>query len=258
MMEIGATVSTDTDQDDVTKLMQKLDLLAVPVVDKENRLVGIITIDDAMDILEEEATEDILNAAGFADIASKETDRSWVLTKGSLWKNWAVRLPFLLIALAGGLVAGVIIEGFEEMLESVVVVAFFIPVILDMGGSVGSQSTTVFARGIVLGHINVKHFLRPFLKEIAVGFSIGTLLGAISAVVILIWQGFPLLAITVGISLALTIGLASALGFITPFIIVKLKGDQAAGSAPIITTIKDITGLFIYFALVSLLMSSYL
>ncbi|MDR2570363.1 MAG: magnesium transporter [Oscillospiraceae bacterium] len=258
MTDSTITVSTDTDQEEVARLLQKLDWLAIPVVDKENRLVGIITVDDAIDILEDEATDDILDAAGFADIAIKEADRSWILTKGNLWKNWAIRLPFLLIALAGGLIAGVIIEGFEEMLESVVVVAFFIPVILDMGGSVGSQSTTVFARGVVLGHISIKNFLRPFLKEVAVGLSIGVILGVIAAIVILIWQSLPMLALTVGLALALTIGLASALGFLTPYIIIKLKGDQAAGSAPIITTVKDITGLFIYFVLVALLMKSYL
>ena len=132
-----------------------------------------------------------MDAAGFADIAGKETDRSRVLTKGSLPRIWLVRLPFLLIALAGGIAAGFIIEGFEEILEAVVVVAFFIPVILDMGGSVGSQSSTVFARGVVLGQINVHSFLKPFLKETGVGLTIGVISGVITAGVILIWQGFP-------------------------------------------------------------------
>ncbi|MCL2526945.1 MAG: magnesium transporter [Defluviitaleaceae bacterium] len=254
----AAQVSTDTDQEEVARLLQRLDWLTIPVVDKENRLVGIVTVDDAMDILEDETTEDILDAAGFADVAGKEADRSVVLTRGSLPRIWAVRLPYLLIALIGGLAAGFIIEGFEEILEAVVVVAFFIPVILDMGGSVGSQSTTVFARGVVLGHVNIKNFFKPFLKEVWVGFTIGVILGAVAAGVIMIWQGIPRLALTVGIALALTMTVAATLGFLTPFVIMKLKGDQAAGSAPIITTIKDITGLFIYFGLVVLLMGSYL
>jgi magnesium transporter len=175
-----------------------------------------------------------------------------------LWRNWAVRLPFLFVALAGGLIAGYIIEGFEEILESVVVVAFFIPVILDMGGSAGAQSATVFARGVVLGHINVKRFFGSLVKETAIGLSIGAICGVIAGSVIIFWQGSLLLAVTVGLALALTIGLASFLGFVTPYVIMKLKGDQAAGSGPIITTIKDITGLFIYFGLVALLMGSYL
>lgn len=258
MQKVVAAVSTDTDQEEAAKLLKQLDWLAVPVVDKENRLVGIVTIDDAVDILEEEATEDILDAAGFADVAGKEADRSRVLTKGSLRKIWLVRLPFLLIALVGGLIAGGIIEGFEEMLEAVVVVAFFIPVILDMGGSVGSQSTTVFARGVVLGHISVKNFFRPLLKEMLVGLSIGIILGAIAAVIIIIWQDIPMLALSVGLALVATMTLAATLGFLTPYVIMKLKMDQAAGSAPIITSIKDITGLFIYFGLVSLFMGPYL
>jgi len=258
MQHMVAKVTTDTDQEDVVKLLQKLDLLAMPVVDMENRLVGIVTIDDALDILEDEATEDILDAAGFADIAGKETDRSEVLTKGRIWKIWAVRLPFLLITLAAGMAAGLILEGFEEILESVVVVAFFIPLIMDMGGNVGTQSSTVFARGVVLGHINIKRFTKPFLKELCVGLSMGVIVGVVSGIIITVWLGLPMLGLAVGISLIATMTFAAVLGFIVPFVLIKLKVDQAAGSAPIITSIKDISGLFIYFGLIALLMHAYI
>jgi len=258
MQKIAAQVTTDTDQEEVARLLQKLDWLAVPVVDKENRLVGIVTIDDAVDILEEEATEDIFDAAGFADIAGKEADRSEVLTKGSILKIWAVRLPFLIITLAAGMIAGLIIDGFEEILEGVIVVAFFIPLIMDMGGNVGTQSSTVFARGVVLGHINLKQFAKPFIKELFVGISMGSIVGAIAGVIISLWLGIPMLGLAVGISLVATMTLAAVLGFLVPFVLIKLKVDQAAGSAPVITSIKDISGLFIYFALVALLMGSYL
>ena len=252
------SVNTDTDQEEVARILQELDLLAIPVVDKEHRLVGIVTIDDAVDILEEETTEDIFNAAGLADITGKETDRSEVLTKGRIWRIWSVRLPFLVITLIAGMVAGLIIEGFEEILESVVIVAFFIPLIMDMGGNVGTQSSTVFARGVVLGHINIKHFLKPFLKELSVGLSMGAMVGAVAGIIITFWLGMPMLGFAVGISLVATITLAAILGFLVPFTLMKLKVDQAAGSAPIITSIKDISGLFIYFGLVALLMSDYL
>jgi len=258
MENITAKVSTDTDQEEVARLLQRLDWLAVPVVDNENRLVGIVTIDDAVDILEEEATEDILDAAGFSDIAVKEAGRSEVLTKGSLWKIWAVRLPFLVITLAAGMAAGLIIEGFEEILESVVIVAFFIPLIMDMGGNVGTQSSTVFARGVVLGHINIKQFLKPFLKELGVGFTMGAMVGLVAGGIITLWLRLPMLGIAVGIALVATMTLAALLGFLVPFILMKLKVDQAAGSAPVITSIKDISGLFIYFALVAILMGGYL
>jgi len=258
MDKITAKVSTDTDQEEVARLLQKLDWLAVPVVDNENRLVGIVTIDDAVDILEEEATEDIFDAAGLADIAGTEADRSEVLTKGSLWRIWAVRLPFLVITLAAGMAAGLILEGFEEILESVVIVAFFIPLIMDMGGTVGTQSSTVFARGVVLGHINTKQFMKPFLKEVGVGLTMGILVGMTAGGLITLWLRMPMLGIAVGIALVATMTLAALLGFLVPFALMKMKVDQAAGSAPVITSIKDISGLFIYFAMVALLMGNYL
>ena len=250
MRTIAGKVYTHTDQEETAILLKKLDWLAVPVVDKEERLVGLVTIDDAMDIMEDEATDDILDAAGFADIAGKESDRSEVLTKGSILSIWAVRLPFLLIALAGGIVAGLIMEGFEDILESVVVVAFFIPLIMDMGGSVGTQSTTVFARGVVLGHINLSQFWRAFAKEAVVGLSMGLIMGAISWGVIVVWLGLPLLGLAVALGLAATMTIAAVLGFLVPYLLMRLKVDQAAGSAPIITTLKDLTGILIYFGLV--------
>ena len=246
-------VSTDTDQEEAARLLKELDLLAIPVVDKENRLVGIITIDDAVDILEEEATEDMLSHAGL--VASKEANRSEVLIGGSLFNIWKVRLPFLFITLAAGMLAGLVMEGFEDVLEQIVGVAFFIPLIMDMGGNVGTQSSTVFARGVVLGQIQVKHFLKHFVKEIGVGFSLGVMSGVISGVISGVWQGEPMLGLAVGLAVAATMTLAALLGFLVPYVLIKLNVDQAAGSAPIITSIKDISGLLIYFAFVSLFLA---
>ena len=251
MSQNAISVTTDTDQEEVAHILQELDLLAIPVVDKEGRMVGIVTIDDAVDILEEETTEDILDAAGFADITGHEADRSEILVKGSLWKIWRVRLPFLLITLVAAMFAGAIIEGFEEALESIVVVAIFIPLIMDMGGNVGTQSSTVFARGVVLGHIDVRRFLRPFVREIGIGFSMGVLIGLIAGTITSVWQGMPMLGVAVGLSLVATMTLAALLGFLVPFVLIRFNVDQAAGSAPIITSIKDIAGLLIYFAFVS-------
>ena len=241
-------VSTETDQEEVARLLMELDLLAIPVVDKENRLVGIVTIDDAIDILEEEATEDILNQAGL--VAKKEANRSEVLISGSLWTIWKVRLPFLFITLIAGIIAGLVIEGFEEALESVVAVAFFIPLIMDMGGNVGTQSSTVFARGVALGHINMKDFFKPFSKEVGIGLSLGIVSGIIAGIIATVWQGTPMLGLAVGLAVTATMTLAALLGFLVPYVLIKLNVDQAAGSAPIITSIKDISGLLIYFAFV--------
>jgi len=254
METISASVSTDTDQEEVARLMQKMDWLAVPVVDKENRLVGIVTIDDAVDILEEEATEDILASGGI--FASKETNRSEILVKGSLWATLKVRMPFLFITIIGGLLAAMVLDGFEEVLESVLAVAFFIPLIMDMGGSVGTQSSTSFARGVVLGHINLSKFFKHLIREIGIGLCIGFIAGAIAGAIAVVWQGDVMLGFAVGLSLALTVTLAATLGFLVPFALMKLNADQAAGAAPIITTIKDISGILIYFTIVSILLSN--
>ena len=253
MKKIAVTVSTDTDQEEVARLLQKLDWLAVPVVDKENRLVGIVTVDDAIDILEDETTEDILASGGI--FASKETNRSEVLVRGSLWAILKVRMPFLFITIVGGLLAALVLDGFEEVLEAVVVVAFFIPLIMDMGGSVGTQSSTSFVRGVVLGHINLSRFFKHLAKEIGIGFCIGIIAGTISGAIAIVWQGDIMLGLSVGIALALTVTLAATLGFFVPFVLMKLNADQAAGAAPIITTVKDISGILIYFTTVSILLA---
>lgn len=247
------SVTTDTDQEEVARTLMELDLLAIPVVDREKRLVGIVTIDDAVDILEEETTEDIFDNAGLADITSNESDRSEVLVNGSLWSIWKVRLPILLVTLGFAMFSGVIIDFFEDALYEVVAVAIFIPLIMGMSGNVGTQSSTVFARGVVLGHIQVKNFMRPFLKEIGVGLSIGIVIGIATGAIAAIWQNEHgiMLGLAVGFALIVTMTVASLLGFLVPFVLIKLNVDQAAGSAPIITSIKDIVGLIIYFLFVS-------
>jgi len=251
-------VSTDTDQEAVAKELQELDLLAIPIVDREERLVGIVTIDDAIDILEEEATEDIYDQAGLADITGNEADRSEVLIHGNLWKIWKVRMPFLLATLVLGMLSGLVIDGFEETLATVTAVAVFIPVIMGMGGNIGTQSSTVFARGVVLGHIQVEKFLKPFLKEIGIGFSIGLLVGVISGVVAAIWFEMPMLGVAVGLAMIVTMTVATLLGFLVPYVLIKFNVDQAAGSAPIITTLKDLVALVIYFVCVNAFLGNML
>jgi len=263
MSERIVKVTTSTDQEEAANALKEFDLLALPVVDKEDRIVGIITVDDAVDILEYEATEDIYNQAGLADITGKETNRSEVLVRGSIWAVWKVRLPFLAIALVGGLLSGLIIGGFEDVLESIAIVAIFIPLIMDLGGSVGTQSTTVFVRGVSLGHIDAtpKRFFKHLGREVGIGASIGLIAGIITGVIggivghiMLDYRGFTL-GIAVGFSMLITMTIAAFLGFLVPFILIKLKLDQAAGSSPLITVIKDMTGLTTYFIMISLFLS---
>ncbi|NBG87162.1 magnesium transporter [Isachenkonia alkalipeptolytica] len=251
MNENVIKVQTDTDQEEVAGILKDLDFMAVPVVDKESRLVGVITYDDGMDILEEEMTEDIYDKAGLANLKTKESSRSAKLIDGSILQIWAVRLPFLVIALFGGLAAGAVIGAFEESLEAIAAVAIFIPVIMDMGGNAGTQSSTIFARGFILGHITPDRFLKHLGKEVLVGASMGTLVGVVAGLIANAWQPIEGLGLAVGLALGLTMTIATTLGFMIPFLLQKFGVDQAAGSDPIITTIKDISGLLIYFLLVN-------
>ncbi len=246
------SVKTSEDQEKVAQKVKELDLLALAVVDDTNKLVGIVTFDDAMEILEEEATEDILNQAGLSDLKDTEEDRSKLLINGKLNKILAVRLPFLLATLLLSMLSGLVIENFEQTLESIAMVAIFIPLIMGMGGNIGTQSSTVFTRGLVLGHIEIENFLEHFFKELRVGLTIGALMGIMAGLMATIWLGFPMLGLAVGLALFATMTVASLLGFLVPFILIKLKIDQAAGSAPIITTIKDLVALLIYFTRISL------
>ena len=252
MIKSVVKVSTDMNQEEVARTLQKFDLLAVPVVDTEERLVGIITVDDAMDIIDEEVTEDVLDSSGISDIHAQESSRSEILVHGSLWQIWKLRLPFLVFTIIAGILAGIVIDGFEEVLESVVIVAVFIPIIMDMGGNVGTQSSAVFTRGMILGHIKMTQVGKSLLKEVGVGFSMGLVIGVVTGVIAYVWHGIPQLGIAVGLSLMFVVTLASFLGFLVPFVLVRLKIDQASGTGPIITSIKDVTGLLVYFGLVSL------
>ncbi len=140
------------------------------------------------------------------------------------------------------------------MIETVVALALFIPVVMDMGGNAGLQSTSIFIRGYVLGHIDPNAFGKHILREIAIGLGMGALLGVLVGVFAALWQGMVAIGLVVGLSLTFTIVFATFLGFLVPFSLTKLGVDPAAGSGPLITTIKDITGLFIYFGFASLLL----
>ena len=261
MVQPPVAVTTDTEETKVARMLADRDFLAVPVVNEAFQLVGIVTVDDAMDVLEDETTEDLYYHTGLAslsDIQGKESNRSEVMVRGSLWSIWKVRLPFLVLTLVGGMLAAGVVDGFEETLESVAAVAMFIPLIMDMGGSVGTQSSTVFARGVALGQIDPAQFWRPFFKELGVGSSLGAIAGLAGGLLAGFWTGIPQLGMAVGAALVVTMTISALLGFLVPWLLVKVGADHAAGSAPIITSIKDITGLTIYFTFVTLLLSHML
>lgn len=250
--------STDTDQEEAARLLQHHDLLSLPVVDSAHRLVGVVTIDDAMEIMEEEVTEDFFEKAALTSLAKGDAHRSYRLANGSLWDIWPVRVPFLVITMVGGLLAGSVIGAFEATLQGIPALAVFIPVVMDMGGNAGTQSSTIFARALALGHINVRQFGGHLLREMGVGLSIGVALGLITGGIAVIWHGMFGLGLVVALSLALTMTLATTLGFLIPYLLTILGADPAVGADPIITTIKDITGLLIYFVLAYFVLGPWL
>ncbi|MEJ6952265.1 magnesium transporter [Natronospora cellulosivora (SeqCode)] len=243
------TINPETDREEAAHLMTKYDLIVLPVVDKDKKIQGILTVDDILDVIYEESSEDIFKQAGFAEVGNRETDYSSQLIFGSVWSVLKARFPWLFIVLIGGLMAGGIISGFEDTLESVVVLAFFIPVIMDMGGNVGTQSSTIFVRGVVLGQININKFYKHFKREVFIGILIGLSSGLLIGLSSFLWQGSFALGIITGISMFLTVLLASAIGFLIPWILIKMGLDSAAASDPLITTVKDITSLIIYFGI---------
>jgi magnesium transporter len=247
------SVEVQEDQETAARLMIKHALGALPVVNGRGELVGVISYASAMQTLEEETTEDLYEKSAMGGGGS-EHERSQVMLNGSTWDAWRIRVPFLLVAMLGGLGAGFVIDIFEEALAAVTALAIFIPVVMDMGGNAGTQSSTIFARGIVTGQVRPKNYVQHFLRELLVGGGMAVILGLLVGGVAAMWQGSPQLGVTVGLALALTVLLAVSLGFIVPIVLIKLGFDQAAGSDPVITTIKDITGLLIYFGLARLLL----
>lgn len=237
------------------RIIQDYDLVVLPVVEGDDRLVGIVTVDDVIDVVEEEVSDTMYQKAGVGDlIHQRDHVFSEKLTRGNILYPIRMRILFLLVALAGGFAVGGLIEYWEDMLVVVAGAMVFIPVIMDMGGNTGTQSTTIFARGLALGHIDLKRFLPYFLREGSVGLVMGVILGLIGGTVAYVWQGLPndnpQLGLAVGISLFAVVTFAALLGFLLPYVMVKMGLDHAPGADPFITTIKDFTGLGLYFLLV--------
>lgn len=246
-------VTPDIDREQAARLLQRRDLPLLPVLDDNGRIAGVLRFDDAMDILEEEASEDVYWKAGIGDLAHRQdVVRSEKLTAGGIGYTVKVRMAFLLVTLVGGLMVGGVIDHFEGVLEAIVALAIFIPLVMDMGGNVGTQSTTIFARGLALGHIKLDRFFRThLLRELRVGLVMGVVLATVGGLVAWAWQGapndIPLLGVVVGVSLMFSITVACILGFLLPYVLVKLGMDHAPGADPFITTIKDFSGLAVYF-----------
>lgn len=232
-------VYTETDQEEVARIIKDYDFLAVPVVDTEQRLVGIITVDDVIDILEEETTEDIYTLGGIQSGGDNyfQTNLVTVARKRVVW---------LLVLLITNTATAVVIQNQEDVLEKVVALAAFIPLLIDTGGNVGAQSSTVVIRGLSTNEVQMKKSPQVILRETLAGVILGVML----AVVVTVWayflQGNLPVAIAVGVSLFAIAILASFAGSALPFLFHALKLDPALMSAPFITTAVDVLGVLIY------------
>ncbi|HSV32178.1 MAG TPA: magnesium transporter [Atribacteraceae bacterium] len=245
------SVETQDDQEQVAALFKKYDLLSLPVVDHEKRLVGIITVDDVIDVIERENTEDSYLMAAVSKGSSPKKDK---LLEVSIPSAIRLRLPWLIITLLGGMLAGGVIEFFEESLAAAIVLAAFIPVIMDMGGDVGIQSSTIVIRGLATGDITQNNVWKCLWREILIGTFMGVICGVVVGAAGQIWQGVPKLGVAVGGAMITTMTVASFLGAFLPTLFHRIGIDPAVVSGPLITTIKDITGLVIYFTIASVVM----
>jgi len=236
------SVKPYTDREEVARLVSRYDYLAVPVVDDDNKIVGIVTVDDVIDILHEAATEDILKMAGVGE--------EYIETQ-TILRGTRIRLPWLFASFLGGVAAFFIIGGFEENLAKFTSLAAFIPVIMGMGGNIGTQSSTIVVRGIATGRINLQDFSKVVSKELAVGLILGIIYGLFIGIIAKFTfstEPFAIpLAFAVGLAIISSMSIAALVGSMVPLIFERLNIDPAVATGPFVTTSIDIVSVYCYF-----------
>ncbi|MFV0412724.1 MAG: magnesium transporter [Oscillospiraceae bacterium] len=243
------SVATTEDQEEAVKLLAKYDLISLPVVDAEKRLVGIVTVDDAVDVIQEEATEDFEKMAGIAP-----SERPYLKTGVlALSKN---RILWLLILMVSGMITGAILGNFEAAFSAFPLLVTFIPMLTDTGGDAGSQASTLVIRGMAVGEIEMKDFLRVVWKEARISVLIGIPLGLVNVVRIRLNypDSHPMVAVIVSLAMVCTIVLANTIGGILPMVAKLFRIDPALMAAPLISTLVDACSLIIYFTIAVLLL----
>jgi magnesium transporter len=242
------SVKTHDDQASVAGIFKKYDLLSLPVVDNENRLVGIITIDDIVDVIEEENSEDFYKMA-----AVMPGDDTYL--KSSVVALARARITWLLVLMISATITGNIIRQFESVLSSMVILAAYIPMLMDTGGNSGSQAATMVIRGMALGEIHTQDILKIIFKEFRVSLLVGTVLALVNFAKLMLLDRLALpVALTVCVSLFCTVIVAKFCGSVLPVVAQKCKLDPAIMASPMITTIVDAVSLSIYFGLSSLIL----
>ncbi|WP_434983757.1 magnesium transporter [Vreelandella zhaodongensis] len=234
-------VSVDQEQEEVANLIARYDMLAVPVIDGDERLVGIITHDDAMDVAAEEATEDMHKGASVGKIEGG-------LRGASLFELYRKRVLWLVLLVFANIFSGAGIAYFEETIEAYIALVFFLPLLVDSGGNAGSQAATLMVRGMATGDVRTRDWAKLLGREVGVALGLGLTM-ALAVSVVGIFRAGPEIAMVVALSMVLIVMVGSLIGMILPFVLQRFNLDPATASAPLVTSIADASGVLIYFAL---------
>lgn len=245
MIEDPVSVLATADQEEVAQVVGKYSLLAVPVVDDARRLLGVITVDDVIDVIKEEATEDMYRMAGLTEEEHIYTPLPTVIRR---------RLPWMVINLATAFLAAWVVGLFESSIHEVSVLAVFMPIVAGMGGNGGTQTLTVITRGIALGEIHRDAGLRAMLREGIIGTAIGMVTGLLTAVGAYLWRGSPMLGAVLLIAMITNMVIAGLSGAAIPLLLRALRQDPALGSGVIVTTFTDVCGFLSFLGLATLLL----
>ena len=240
------SVRVDTDQEEVARLVASYNLLAIPVVDEENKLVGVITVDDVIDVIKDEATEDVYRLAGVTG-----DDRVFTPASESLRK----RLPWLLVNLATAFLAASVVGMFKGTIDKVLALAIYMPVVAGMGGNAATQTLTVIVRGIALGELTWSNTRKALFKEAAVGIGNGVACGALGALVAWFFSRDPMLGGILAMAMIINMFVAATAGTLIPLMLRALKVDPALASSVFITTLTDVFGFFSFLGLAKVFMS---
>lgn len=241
-------LKTSDDQETAATIIQKYDILAAPVVDSQSRLVGIITVDDVLDVVQDEATEDFHKMA-----AIQSPDDNYF--RGNFYKLLSKRVIWLVVLILAATLSGKVLKSYSLVLSSVIALAYFIPMLTGTGGNIGSQSSTLVIRALATGQITMKQWLMVLWREILMGASLGFVLGIVAFTVEMILLRDILLGITVGSALTFISIVGNTVGTVTPMLFKLLKLDPAFVSSPLIATILDVTSLLIYFNIAGKILS---
>ncbi|NOZ03673.1 MAG: magnesium transporter [FCB group bacterium] len=242
------SVRPETDQEEVAKIVSRYNYLALPVVDMENHILGIVTVDDVVDIIREEATEDFLQMAGVGK------DREILLK--STFEESKLRFPWLFATWLGGIVATIIVTSFGDLLNRIFVLAAFMPIIAGMGGNMGTQSSTIVVRGMATGRVDFGNAFKIILKEIRVGLILGAFYGLLLGIYAYFrfYDVSPYLGLVVGLSIYCSMLIATTIGAFVPIFLRRIGVDPAIATGPFVTTSIDILGVSIYFLIATALL----